>query len=508
LFFKMAQKDVTINDILNGGKSSPGNGGTTATGTTGGTGTAPSQPAATGGGSNTTSPDYSQGVVDFSNSAPSNKPVKPVTTAEATDPTQAAINVVEQHRQQQAQQTPTPASTGNVADDYMNFSREQNGQTPEKSPVFTPNVQTTTPTGSNSDGGKDKDAATVDTEPQGSKKKSAMSYADMFAAMEPYKEPTKEELEKERKKEKRERLFAAIGDGISALSNLFFTTQYAPNMYDPNKETNSEKVDNYWTNLRKEREANRQRYVDGYIKAKQADDLHAIQQQNADVAAEWKKADTERKNVIAKAQGEVLAARAAKDQNAADLAAKKLEYLMAGWPEEQAKKQAEIDLLKAKKKQADAQTNNANASADEHRRRGTASWVGSSGGKGGSSGGKGGKPYATLNGVPYKSKADYERAVVSYAKQYGIPLQYKKKGGVGGATETTANRTIAGLASDVEAHYRKTHAQTKQHPKVPAKPQGQAKKAEVKPQAQAKPQGKTNGKGTVKETGVNWVIIK
>ena len=39
-------------------------------------------------------------------------------------------------------------------------------------------------------------------------------------------------------------------------------------------------------------------------------------------------------------------------------------------------------------------------------------------------------------------------------------------------------------------------------PEPPAKPQ--AKKAEVKPQAQAKPQGKTNGKGTVKKTGVKW----
>lgn len=410
----MAQKDVTIDDILNGGGSS---------------GTQPVQPS-------TVPPvDRHLGVADSGNGE-GVKSNKPVTTAEATDPTQAAINLVEQHRQQAQRPTtipPVDRHLGGVAD-FMNFSREQNGQTPEKSPVFNANVQTTAPssatgstttsttaTGSNGDVGKDKDAAAVDTEPEGSKKKSAMSYADMFAAMEPYKEPTKEELEKERKKEKRERLFAAIGDGISALSNLFFTTQYAPNMYDPNKETNSEKVENYWTNLRKEREANRQRYVDGYIKAKQADDLHAIQQQNADVAAEWKKADTERKNAIAKAQGEVLAARAAKDQSAADLAAKKLEYLMAGWPEEQAKKQAEIDLLKAKKKQADAQTNNANAAADEHRRRGTSSWVsssksgGRSGGKSGSSGG--GYPWYDKNGV------------LHYAKTEGIAKQMSKQNG-------------------------------------------------------------------------------
>lgn len=467
----MAQKDVTINDILNGGKGSPGNGGTgtttesNANGTADGTGT--QRP--------TTIPPvdrHLQGVADSDNGE-GVMSKKPVTTAEATDPTQAAVNLVEQHRQQQAQRPttipPVDRHLGGV-DDFMNFSREQNGQTPEKSPVFTPNVQTTThssttgntststtgnttttPTGSNSDGGKDKDAAAVDTEPQGSEKKSAMKYADMFAAMEPYKEPTKEELEKERKKEKRERLFAAIGDGISALSNLFFTTQYAPNMYDPNKETNSEKVENYWTNLRKEREANRRRYVDGYIKAEQADDLYAIKQQNADVAAEWKKADTERKNAIAKAQGEVLAARAAKDQSAADLAAKKLEYLMAGWPEEQAKKQAEIDLLKAKKKQADAQTNNANASADEHRRRGTASWVG---GKSGVS--KYGGEY-----IAYDKDGN-----VRHFKQKGAAEQFAREQGTWLTDYSNSTSTKYGITTTT----RRPHGGHSVRPKAPSKP--------------------------------------
>ena len=420
----MAHKDVTINDILNSGNGATGS---SVTGNDGGTSTEPAQSSTS------------------------------VTTAEATDPTQAAINVVEQHRQQQAQQTPTPASTGNVADDFVNFSREQHGQTPDKSPVLTPNVQTntpsttgnttTTPTGSNGDVGKDKDAAAVDTEPQGSKKKSAMSYADMFAAMDPYKEPTKEELEKERKKEKRERLFSSIGDGISALSNLFFTTQYAPNMYDPNKETNSERVDNYWTKLRKEREENRQRYVDRYIKAKQSD-----------AAAEWKNEDTERKNSIAKAQGEVLAARASKDQSAADLAAKKLEYLIAGWPEEQAKKQAEIDLLKTRKKSVDAQANNSNASADEHRRRGTASWVG---GKGGSSGGKSGVSKSGGEYIAYDKDGN-----VRYFKQKGSAEQFSREQGTWHTDYSNSTSTKFGIKTTTQRPNGGHSVRTK----VPAKP--------------------------------------
>lgn len=470
----MAQKDVTINDILNGGKGSPGNGGTTATGNDGGTSTAPAQSSTSVAGTPTPPPtDGTRGVVDFGNSA-SVQSKKPVTTAEATDPTQAAINVVEQHRQQQAQRPttipPVDRHLGGV-DDFLNFSREQNGQTTTHSSTTgntstsTTGNTTTTPTGSNGDVGKDKDAAAVDTEPQGSEKKSAMKYADMFAAMEPYKEPTKEELEKERKKEKRERLFAAIGDGISALSNLFFTTQYAPNMYDPNKETNSERVENYWTNLRKEREANRRRYVDGYIKAKQADDLHAIQQQNADVQAEWKKADTERKNAIAKAQGEVLAARAAKDQNAADLAAKKLEYLMAGWPEEQAKKQAEIDLLKAKKKAAVAQANNANASADEHRRRGTASWVSSSK-SGGRSGGKSGVSKSGGEYIAYDKDGN-----VRHFKQKGAAEQYAREQGTWHTDYSNSTSTKYGITTTTQ----RPNGGHSVRPKVPAKKGGGAK---------------------------------
>jgi len=50
--------------------------------------------------------------------------------------------------------------------------------------------------------------------------------------MEQTKLKSPEELEKERKRQKREKIIAAVGDGISALSNLYFTTQYAPNMYN------------------------------------------------------------------------------------------------------------------------------------------------------------------------------------------------------------------------------------------------------------------------------------
>ena len=100
-----------------------------------------------------------------------------------------------------------------------------------------------------------------------------VSYEEMFKLLNPYKPPTQEELEKERKKQRREQIFAAIGDGISALSNLFFTTQYAPNMYRP-VETQSEKTKKRWDKLAAERNANMTAYINGLMRARQADDTY------------------------------------------------------------------------------------------------------------------------------------------------------------------------------------------------------------------------------------------
>lgn len=47
-----------------------------------------------------------------------------------------------------------------------------------------------------------------------------------------YKQETDEERKKREKKEKRDKMWAAIGDGLQSLSNLFFTTKGAPNMYE------------------------------------------------------------------------------------------------------------------------------------------------------------------------------------------------------------------------------------------------------------------------------------
>lgn len=106
-----------------------------------------------------------------------------------------------------------------------------------------------------------------------------MSYVELYQRLNPYHPPTEEDLEKERKKQKRESIFAAIGDGISALSNLFFTTQYAPNAYDPSKGMTAV-TRARWDKLKKEREANHREYMEGFMRAMQMDDATARDDRN------------------------------------------------------------------------------------------------------------------------------------------------------------------------------------------------------------------------------------
>lgn len=98
-----------------------------------------------------------------------------------------------------------------------------------------------------------------------------LSLADLYKKLNPYTPPSEEELAKEKKKQKRGQVFAAIGDGISALSNLYFTTQYAPNMYT-GKNTASERTQIRYDKLQRERKENNANYFNGLIKAMGADD--------------------------------------------------------------------------------------------------------------------------------------------------------------------------------------------------------------------------------------------
>ena len=100
------------------------------------------------------------------------------------------------------------------------------------------------------------------------------SAVDLFLKNSPDKPLTEEEKRQQEKKRKREELMAAIGDGISALSNIYFTTRYAPNMYDGSR-TRTERTRKRWDKLAAEQNASMRAFIAGLSDAWKEDQAKA-----------------------------------------------------------------------------------------------------------------------------------------------------------------------------------------------------------------------------------------
>ena len=107
-----------------------------------------------------------------------------------------------------------------------------------------------------------------------------LSYVQMYEMMNHGNRPeTPEEKAAREKREKREAVLSAVGDGISALSNLFFTTKGAPNSYDPSRSM-SAVTRARWDKLKAEREANLRIYNEGYLRALSMDRAESREDRN------------------------------------------------------------------------------------------------------------------------------------------------------------------------------------------------------------------------------------
>lgn len=71
---------------------------------------------------------------------------------------------------------------------------------------------------------------------------------------------TPEERKKRERREKSKRIIGAVSDGLSALSNLYFTTQYAPNMYNHEKSSMTDAVAKRIEQQKAEREKKHDQY--------------------------------------------------------------------------------------------------------------------------------------------------------------------------------------------------------------------------------------------------------
>lgn len=187
-----------------------------------------------------------------------------------------------------------------------------------------------------------------------------------------------EEQARRRKREKRERLFSAIGDGISALSNLYYTTRYAPNAYN-GQNLQSKVVGDRWDKLNKERAANHKAWVDAAISMEQNDMLNRIRQQNADANQAYKERESQRKADEAEVKKNAQEIKNAKEQAYTD------------WVKERAKGQGAMDEAKIeyyktkidclnrgmslKEAESKAKIAELDSRTKLNNRRGTSSWV-------------------------------------------------------------------------------------------------------------------------------------
>lgn len=97
----------------------------------------------------------------------------------------------------------------------------------------------------------------------------SMSFVDLLNAF--YTPETAEQKAKRERKEKWDKTAAAIGDGISALANLYYTTKGAPNSYD-GKNSMSERTRQLYEKLDKDRRENERWYLNHYMNAAKMDE--------------------------------------------------------------------------------------------------------------------------------------------------------------------------------------------------------------------------------------------
>lgn len=220
--------------------------------------------------------------------------------------------------------------------------------------------------------------------------------------------PEDNETPEERKKRiRRERVAAvmsALGDGISAISNIYFTTRGANSTFNA-KDGLVPKWQELYDKRVKERNDKAKERMEALMQMYNLskDDLNSsIAIDNNETNKIIKREDQDRKNRLAQIQALRAEAASTKDKSAAFLATTRANLMLEGFSNEQA-------LKIAKKKLIDEQTKETAARAEKERRQGTSAWVSPSKGRGGSSGGKNSEGYTEIVTTDYRDKYDRPR---------------------------------------------------------------------------------------------------
>lgn len=182
---------------------------------------------------------------------------------------------------------------------------------------------------------------------------------------------TPEQRKKRERKEKSKRIIAAVSDGISALSNLFFTTQYAPNMYNHEKGSMTTAVGKRLDQLKAEREKKRDQYLNFSLKLGDLQNQRAATLRELEAQQERRKLAREKAEREAEAHGWAAALQPDKQREQAGKANKAEQEAIAAQAVAEAApelQQAKIATERARKGSLDASAANSRASAAAHGR--------------------------------------------------------------------------------------------------------------------------------------------
>lgn len=252
------------------------------------------------------------------------------------------------------------------------------------------------------------------------------------------------ERKKRERREKSKRIIAAVSDGISALSNLYFTSQYAPNMYNHEKGSMLKAEEAHLDKLKAEREANAERYRQyalklGDLENKRDATLREIeaQQEKRKLAREKAKREEEEHNWNALLQPDKQREQAGKANKAEQDAI----VAQAEAEAAPALQQAKVETEKARKNSLDASAANSRASASAHNRSNVAE-------------------FSAWDERGREHKFHTAAAAEAFAKQHGTWQETEEK-------ETTDTETRRSPNSQPQT---RTSTKTKQggHPKIPA----------------------------------------
>lgn len=248
---------------------------------------------------------------------------------------------------------------------------------------------------------------------------------------------TPEERKKRERREKSKRIIAAVSDGISALSNLFFTSQYAPNMYNHEKGSMTTAVGKRLDQLKAERERKRDQYLNFSLKLGDLQNQRAATLRELEAQQERQKLAREKAQRETEAHGWLAALQLDKQREQAGKANKAEQEAIAA----QAEAEAAPEMQQAKLATERARKGSLDASAAAHGRSNVSefsAW--------------------DENGREHKFRT--KEAADAYAKQHGTWQEED-------VSETTSTETRRTLTSQPQS---RTSTKTKKsgHPARPA----------------------------------------